>query len=268
MTWLSRLLHSALPKAPGPGPALPGYKALEQRRLTNLRRDFSALENSPQIGEFRLEHMGELLHPARRPAEDKPLLTSLLAGPSGVFTLTLPDAGPCMLTFSTPLRAGEYARLRGGRVRLSYLSSTPQEFFHMLGDLRSRANIQRLAVDVCPHCISLNAIEIASIRTSANIVEIWAVHKSGELARERVYFANAQEAARRGDFPEAREVTLEAMQHVSLDSARLHLLLGKIALSLKEKETFREALAFLEFLKAKEATRELLAAEATGDVHY
>jgi len=46
---------------------------------------------------------------------------------------------------------------------------------------------------------------------------------------------------------EAKETTLEAIQHVTTDSARLHLLLGKIALSLREKKVFREAEAFLEF---------------------
>jgi len=85
-----------------------------------------------------------------------------------------------------------------------------------------------------------------------------------------VYFASAQAAARRGDFQEAKEVALEVIQHVTTDSARLHLLLGKIALSLKEKDVFGEAQAFLEFLRATPSARELLARRkpATFDIEW
>ena len=102
----------------------------------------------------------------------------------------------------------------------------------------------------------------------ADVLQIWAIHKSGELARESLYFASAKEAAGHGNLQEAKETTLEAIQHVTTDSARLHLLLGKIALSLREKKVFREAEAFLEFLHAKQSLRELLAAEESGKIQY
>lgn len=138
----------------------------------------------------------------------------------------------------------------------------------MLGDLRSRGNIQSFALDVCPHCMTFTVLNTNSMLTPADVVKIWTIHKSGELARESVYFARAQAAARRGDFQEAKEVALEAIQHVTADSARLHLLLGKIALSLKEKQIFGEAQAFLEFLRAKPFAQELLAAVETGEIQY
>ena len=48
-----------------------------------------------------------------------------------------------------------------------------------------------------------------------DIVKIWAIHKSGELARESLYFARAEEATARGDFQDARETALYAIQHVT-----------------------------------------------------
>ena len=61
----------------------------------------------------------------------------------------------------------------------------------------------------------------------------------------------AKEAAGCCDLQEAREIALEAIQHVTMESARLHLLLGKIAISLNEKDLLRDARMFLEFLRAK-----------------
>jgi len=233
MTWWSRLLKSGSRKPSRSPSDLPYYTALEPSHPGKVRRDFSELENSPEIDRLRAEFESELLSLPRLPAEDEPLLTSLVIAPSGVFTATLPNSTPCLLIFSTPLRAAEYARVHAGSLQLSYMSSTPKEFVQMLGDLRSRGNIQSFALDVCPHCMTFTVLNTNSILTPAAVVKIWAIHKSGELARESVYFASAQAAARRGDFQEAKEVALEAIQHVTTDSARLHLLLGKIALSLK-----------------------------------
>jgi len=268
MTWWSRLLKSGSRKPSRSPSDLPYYTALEPSHPGKVRRDFSELENSPEIDRLRAEFESELLSLPRLPAEDEPLLTSLVIAPSGVFTATLPNSTPCLLIFSTPLRAAEYARVHAGSLQLSYMSSTPKEFVQMMGDLRSRGNIQSFALDVCPHCMTFTVLNTNSILTPAAVVKIWAIHKSGELARESVYFASAQAAARRGDFQEAKEVALEAIQHVTTDSTRLHLLLGKIALSLKEKDVFGEAQAFLEFLRATPSARELLAAAETGDIRY
>lgn len=247
---------------------LPHYTALERNRLGKDRRDFSDLENSPEIDRLREEFMPELLSLPRRPAEDEPLLTSFLSGPTGVFTVTLPDSTPCLLSFSTRLRAGEYARIHAGPLQLKYLSSSPQEFVAMLGDLRRCGALQSFALDVCPHCMTFPVLETKPIVTPADVVKIWAIHKSGELARESLYFVRAKKAVERGDLQEAKETVLEAIQHVTSDSPRLHLLLGKIALSLREKEVYREVRAFLEFLNAKQPLRELLAAKESSEIHY
>ena len=247
------------------GPGLPYYSALDRGRLGQNRSDFSDLEDSPEMDRLRAEFESELLSPPSRPPENKPLLTSLL-DPSGVFTSILPNSRPCLLSFSTPFRAGEYARIHAGSLQLKYLFSSPLEFVRMLGDLRRSGTLESFALDVCPHCTVFPAYDTDSRLTPDGIVKIWAIHKSGELARESLYFARAKEAAARGNLQEAKKTVLEAIQHVTSESPRLHLVVGKIALCLGEKDLFAEARTFLEFLEADEPLQELLAAEKSSEI--
>jgi hypothetical protein len=245
---------------------LPSYKVLEQTRRGEARCGFADLENSPEIDRLRTEFESELLNLPRRPDEDQPLLTTFLRGASGFFTITLPDSIPCLLSFSSPIRAAAYARIHARRQRLRYLTLSAQEFAQLLGDLRHGGTIQDFAVDVCPHCLTFPALQIKEVVTPVDILELWAICKSGELARESLYFKHAKEAAERGTLQEAKETVFQAIQHVTMESARLHLLLGKTAISLREKEILREARTFLEFLHDNQALRELLAAEQSGGI--
>jgi len=185
---------------------------------------------------------------------------------SGVFTFKRPNSRPCVLSFSTSFRAGEYARIHAGSLQLKYLFSSPQEFVRMLGDLRRSGTLESFALDVCPHCKAFPAYNTDSRLTPEGVVKIWAIHKSGELARESLYFARAKEALEQGNFQEAKETALEAIQHITSESPRLHLLVGKIALCLGEKDLFAEARTFLEFLQADEPLQELLAAEKSSKI--
>ena len=136
----------------------------------------------------------------------------------------------------------------------------------MLTDVSRYSAIQRFALDVCPYCLTFPVLTVSSMLTPEAVVKIWAIHKSGELARESVYFARANEAVERGNFQEAKETALEAVQHVTMESPRLHLLLGKVALFLGEKQMFCEARTLLEFLQAEQPVRELLAAEQSSEI--
>src|SRR5262244_2909823 len=99
--------------------SLPRYTALEKTYVDKDHRNFSDLEDSPQIDMLRDQFQCELLSPSRYPAEDKPLLITLLIGSSGVFTVTQPDSKrPCLVTFSSPIRACEYARIHAGSLPL------------------------------------------------------------------------------------------------------------------------------------------------------
>jgi len=245
----------------------PRYAALEKSCVGKDRRDFSDLEESPQIGQLHDHFQSELLSLSRYPAEDEPLLITLFIGSSSVFTITLPDSKrPCLLTFSSPIRAGEYARIHGGSLPLKYLSASPKEFVRMMGDLKRSGTLNSFALDVCPHCMIFPVREINSQFAPEHIIKTWAIHKSGELARESLYFARAKEAIARGDFQDARETALHAIQHITSESPRLHLLLGKAALFLGEKDLFCDARSFLEFLEAEQPLRELLTAEKSSAI--
>jgi hypothetical protein len=287
MTWWHRLWQKFAGARPDPTPqqatpsrnvgsvqrsqfppsSLPRYTALEKSSIRKDRCNFSDLENSPQMDPLREQFQSELLSPLRCPPEDGPLLMTLLSGPSGFFTLTHPDSKrPIFLTFSSPIRAGEYARAHGGSLPLRYLSSSPKQFARILGDLKRSGTLESFALDVCPHCLVCTVIGIDSEFAPKDIIKIWAIHKSGHLARESLYFARANEARARGDFQDARETALHAIQHVTAESPRLHLLLGQVALFLGEKDTFCEARSFLEFLRAEQPLRELLAAEKSSAI--
>jgi hypothetical protein len=244
-----------------PHGGLPYYKVLERNQHGRNQHDFSDLEKSPEIDRLRTQFAAELLSQPRRPKEDQQLLTTFVTGPASFFTITLPNSIPCLLCFSSPIRAAAYARAHARGLRLKYLSSSSQEFAHLLGDLRRSRAIEDFAMDVCPHCLTFPAIQIKELMTPVDILKIWSICKSAELARESLYFAHAQEAAERGDQQEAKEIALEAIQHVTMESARLHLLLGQIAISLKDKDLLRDARMFLEFLHAEQALRELHAIE-------
>jgi hypothetical protein len=247
-----------------PHGGLPYYKVLERNQHGRNRRDFSDLEKSPEIDRLSTQFRSELLSQPRRPKEDQPLLTSFITGPASFFTIRLPNSIPCLLCFSSPIRAAAYARTHARALRLKYLSSSSQQFAQMLGELRHSRAIQDFAMDVCPHCLTFPAIQIKELMTPDDILKIWSICKSAELARESLYFTRAKEAADRGDQQEAREIALEAIQHMTMESARLHLLLGQIAVSLKDKDLLRDARAFLEFLHAEQSLRELHSIEQSG----
>jgi len=245
-------------------PGFPRYTALDTSRPGEERPNFC---DSPEMDRLCAGFESELLSPPRRPPEDKGLLT-ILGAPSGVFTFVRPNSTPCLLSFSSPIRAGEYARVHAGQLQLKFLILSPQEFGRMLGDLKRSGEIGSFTLDPCPHCGVFPAYETGSNFAAESVVKTWAIHKASELARESLYFAHAEEAAAHGDFQEAKETALEAIQHVTSESPRLHLMVGKIALALGEKNLFAEARAFLEFLKAEELLQALLAAERSSRIQH
>jgi len=246
--------------------SLPFYTAIAQRQPGDHRGDLKSVEHSPEVPQLQERFQSELLSPPRRPADDKPLFTSLPSGPSGIFTLALPDSAPCLLSFSTPLRAGAYASVHAGSTQLQYMLSTPRELAQMLADLKRSGAIQKFALDVCPYCLAFPTVDVNLRWTAEDVLNIWAIQKAGELARESVYFARAKDAFACGNFQLATVMSLEAIQHVTAEFGRLHLLLGKTALSVGDKDLFREAKTFLEFLREDHALRELQEAGQDSEI--
>ena len=232
---------------------LPEYSALRSTPTRQLPPDLADAEESESFTASREIFELELCKPPRRPPEDEPLFTELLeANGSGVVTFTVPDhGGQCLLVFSTPLRARDYAQsLLTSGLSVRYVSSSPLQLVHLLRGVEvGTAGIKKIALDRCPRCSILSFIGVTSQITSDSLIRIWCIYKATEIARGNLYFSYALESARAGRIEIARDVALEMVGHVNLEDPRPHLLLGQLALKLRDRKLLREAKAFLRFLK-------------------
>jgi len=85
-----------------------------------------------------------------------------------------------------------------------------------------------------------------------------------EFARLDLYLDHARVAARAGQLDVARNVAFETVGHVSLEDPRAHMLLGQIAVALRDRRLFREAKGFLQFLRLGAWERRLDEASRSG----
>jgi hypothetical protein len=203
--------------------------------------------------------MSELLAPPRRPSEDSPLFTTLVAtDKSGVLTINLPDGvEKCVPIFSTSVRAADYVDVcvvDGQSVQ--YLVSSSVGLLALLADLRI-AGIRVMALDRCPRCAMFTTISTTSLKNATDLITLWAIVKAGELARRDLYMSYALKKAQFGLFEIARQVAFETVVHVSPEDPRPHLLLGQLAAISDDRSTFAEAKAFLRFQKLDAWERKL-----------
>jgi len=66
----------------------------------------------------------------------------------------------------------------------------------------------------------------------------------------------------------ARDVALELVGHVTAEDPRVHLLLGKLAIRVRDKGLLREAKRFLVLLKQNGAVEELQDADRMKAVQF
>jgi hypothetical protein len=83
-----------------------------------------------------------------------------------------------------------------------------------------------------------------------------------------LYFAYALRSARAGQLEVARDVALEAVGHVSLEDPRPHLLLGELAVALRDRTLLQEAQAFLRFFKHERWGQKLARAVQSGQALF
>jgi hypothetical protein len=168
----------------------------------------------------------------------------------GTVTFPLPDgSGQCLPVFSTPFRAADYAQtLLTSMPTVQYLSSTALQLLNMIRDLETMG-ITTLTVDRCPRCSICAGFHTSSLKAARDLLEVWAIHKTTELARLRLYYDYAMKSARAGNLESARDVALETVGHVSLEDPRPHLLLGELAVALGDRTLLREAKEFLVYFK-------------------
>jgi hypothetical protein len=248
---------------------VPHYSALKATPTRDLPPEVGEDEESQSFNARRDTLEQALLDPVQRPPIEAPLFTELLAKERGFVTLTLPsDGAQCVPVFSTAFRAADYIRtLLNQGPRAQYLSSSPQQFVHMLRDLEE-IGIERLTLDPCPRCQTLTIIDSRSIKVPDDAVRCWAIIKSSELARAELYFTHALESARTGFLELARDVALEAVGHVTMEDPRLHLLLGQVAIGLGDRRLLGEAKAFLDFFNFEQWRRKLSQVEESGALDF
>ena len=238
---------------------LPLYAALRSVPSRGLPPALATREADEAFAVPREAVKSQLLEPPRRPGDDEPLFVLLLdAGGRGFLTVAPPgDGGPCLPAFSTPLRAADYAQtqLTAGPP-VSYLYSSPAEFARLLGDVGG-AGITAFTLDRCPRCTTFNAVSPRPAMTAGDVLDLWAIFKSTELARADLYVEFALDEARAGRLAVARDVALETVGHVTLEDPRPHLLLGQLGVGLGDRGLVREAKAFLGFLGAGDWERRL-----------
>lgn len=239
------------PATPPPPPRqVPLYAALIEKPTRDVPQNLKTNEESPEFAEWQKKWQ-EKLRGQKRPADDQPVLTTLAAG-DHMATFAMPDTGErAALFFSSPLRAADYKDCMGQESADAQIPMLPLAgFVKMLRDLEG-AGVTHFAFDRCPRCTGATVAEAAAVQT---VEDAWAVrsqYKGAEIAREKLYFEYALDAARTGHLEEAREVALQAVSHITTEDPNMHLLIGQIGVALAETQLHQDAIAMLQMLKAE-----------------
>jgi len=238
---------------------LPMYSALRSVPSRGLPAELMEAERSEDFAARRAALTQELLEPPRRPADGSPLLTTFFnSRQNGFVTITPPNGQKqCLAVFSTSVRAADYLQtLLGSDPTLNHWASTPAQFIKILRDL-GEVGIEKFALDRCPRCPIFSVLDSSGIKTSGDVMTVWAIHKSGELARADLYLGYALGAARKGFLQTARDVALETVGHVTIDDDNAHFLLGQVAVGMRDQVLLREAKAFLRFFNFDRLEKQL-----------
>jgi hypothetical protein len=103
-----------------------------------------------------------------------------------------------------------------------------------------------------------------SVESAARLLTLWSIFKGLKLARADLYFAFALQSARIGALERARDVALETAGHVTFEDARVHLLLGQVAIALRDRRLLSEARACLARLGVSACEQKLNEVERSG----
>jgi hypothetical protein len=245
---------------------MPTYSALEDRPDWPAPTEIRCAEEEA----WRTDHaatMAALLAGPGRPPDDAPRFVTLLSA-HGDGLVTIPGAAPegasCLPVFSSPIRAGDYARAVFGREDAGpMLVSSPTDLTRMAGDL-PQLGIETITLDRCPRCRVVAQVVARQLTTPAAVLEWWAVHAATERLRVTVWLDYIRRVARAGELFTARDVALQMTAHVTLDDPRVHFLLGQVALALDDRTTLRQAAAMLAYVGCDPWAAALRALGRTG----
>ena len=241
---------------------MPEYTAVRQVPSRGLPEAVRTEEAKPATRERINELVDRLLAPPNRPSDDAPLFVELLAG-KGPVSVIMPDGSMSLLVFTSPFRAGDYARIRlSDGPTVTYLSSSPQNLLALMRDFATQA--PTFVMDLCPRCGYGTRFVCGQMVSPDKVLKVWAIHVAGHLERYGLYVSYAVAAATSGRLVEARDVLLETAGHVTSDDPELHFLLGQVAVGLGDGGLFKEACAFLHYLNRDGLVPRLQAAKRAG----
>jgi hypothetical protein len=129
----------------------------------------------------------------------------------------------------------------GSTTDVRVLCSSPKQVVSVINEFREHANASHVALDRCPRCAVVVTNKATEFTSAARVIKMCLIFKATEIARCRLYLEHARSAARAGQLVRARDVALELVGHVTPEEPRSHLLLGKLAIQLKDKRLLREA---------------------------
>jgi hypothetical protein len=246
---------------------LPSYSLIDAVPCRGLPQDLSDRENSAEHCGWRDKIESESF--AEIADQTAPGFATFLKAGNGLLNVRLPEVeGGCLLVFSNVLRAADYARVQVPEKEFQFFCSSAEQVVSVVADFRQHGGISHVALDRCPRCDVFTVLSPSSLDSAAKVVHTWKIWKATEIARCGLYFGYAQAAARAGQFLVARDVALELVGHVTVEDARVHLLLGKLAIMLMDKRLLREAKDFLVFLKQNAIVEELGDAQKTKRIQF
>lgn len=105
---------------------------------------------------------------------------------------------------------------------------------------------------------------VSSSTSAASLIRVWKVAKAIETIRSSLYLDYALAAAAAGNFVVARDGALELVGLVTMEDPRMHTLLAKLGLMLRDKKLYREARTYLRLLRQDAAIAQLEAISERG----
>lgn len=243
----------------------PAYSLLREMPSRGLPNRLHDAEAAPSFAERTAVLREHLEKPGQRPPIDALLFTGLVgANHRGLMTLRSAEGEMCVLVFTTPIRAADYSYTRISADRPAGLvDASPEQLLEPLREL-DRQRATWFTLDLCPRCQALTVVAVRSMKSPEDLVGVWALHESMELARLELYDRFAWNAAREGRLELARDVALETVGHVRIEHPRGHFLLGELALALADRTLLQEARVFLSVLGQEQCVQRLEADVAAG----
>jgi hypothetical protein len=250
-------------------PSGPEYSALRATPSRSIPPELGEKERSEAF-DARAQQLADAFYesPEAR-VSDRPFLTMISSVADGGIVTMPPGEGleQCVPVFSSPVRAWDYQRVLLPQLTVRYLGFSPLSFVQMLRELEN-VGVPALALDRCPRCEVFTAVMCGSVETPQRAVQFWALSKGQGLARQELYLAHAVELAQAGRLEAARDLALEMAGHVTLEDPDTHLLLGQIAVALRDRSLLAEARACLRVLEAQAWEEKLDAVARSGSPDF